>query len=46
MGVEYFRLIRSNLHDGVSSTLTEVPVVAWWAIGIGFLCLVYWAIKR
>jgi hypothetical protein len=46
MGVEYFRLIWPDVYDGASSTMSEVPVAAWWAIGIGFLFLVYWTIKK
>jgi hypothetical protein len=42
MGVEYLKLI----YDGVSSTISEVPTWSWWAVGIGFLLLVLWTIKR
>jgi hypothetical protein len=44
MGIEYVRL--TNFYDGVSSTMSEVPTLAWWVMGAGLVLLIFWTTKR
>ena len=44
MGIEYVRL--TNLYDGVSSTVSQVPTLVWWGLAIGLVFLVYWTTRR
>ena len=44
MGIEYMRL--TNFSSQFSSKISEIPTWAWWAVGIGAVCLVLWTTKR